>query len=177
MDLYTYSIMDSITYNKYKLLKTNNNIWKRIWNIKNNKIRNKYINSILIHYIHKEPIDLYYKDNLSIGMPNKKYEIYYDIFFNIYSLNFDIILYYTINNIKQYSNYTYQNGEPEDIYLYLMKNVLIKNSHLLNSLLKKLRCYKMVWYNCLQKIIKQITYINKLYDMDHHILIYLMELK
>lgn len=169
--------MDTIIYKKYTLLKTNKNIWKKIWSIKNNDNRNKYINSLLIHYINYELIDLYYKDNISIGMPNKKYEIYYDIYFNIYSLDFDIIIYYTIDNIKQYSNYIYQNGQPEDIYLYLIKNLLIKNTHLLNNLLNKLQYYKTTWYYNLQKIIKKITYKNRLYDMECHILNYLMELK
>ena len=96
--------MDPFIYKKYKLLKTNTNIWKQIWAIKHNNNRNKYIDSLLIHYIDNEFIDLYYKDNISIGMPNKKYEVYYDIYFNIYSLDFNIILYHTVDNIKSYSN-------------------------------------------------------------------------
>ena len=169
--------MDSIIYKKYTLLKTNNYIWKKIWAIKNNDNRNKYINFLLIHYINHELIDLYYKDNLSIGMPNKKYEIYYDIYFNVYSLDFDIIIYHVIDNIKQYSNYTYQNGQPEDIFLYLMKSFLIKNTRLLNNLLKQLQYYKTKWYYYLQYLIQKITFKNRLYDMDYHILSYLMVLK
>lgn len=169
--------MDSIIYKKYTLLKTNNNIWKKIWSIKNNDNRNKYIDSLLIHFINYELIDLYYKDNLSIGMSNKKYEIYYDIYFNIYSLDFDIIIHHMIDNIKQYSNSIYQNCQPEDIFLYLMKSTLIKNTNILNSLYKHLQNYKEIWYYYLEKLIKQITNTNKLYDMNDHILSYLMELK
>jgi len=166
--------MDLITYKKYTLLKTNNYIWKQIWNIKDNNKRNKYINSLLLHYINDKYIDSYNKDNISIGMPKKKYKIYYDLYFNLYTLKFDIILYYTIDNIKQYSNYTYKNGQPEDIFLYLMKHPLIKNTNLLNPLIKQLQYYKTKRYNCLQHIVKQITYNNELYDMDRHILGYLM---
>lgn len=169
--------MDPIIYKKYKLLKTNNNLWKKIWSIKNNNTRNTYINSTLIHYINYECIDLYYKENLIVGMPKKKYEIYYDIYFNIYSLDFDIILYYTVDNIKQYSNYTYKNGQSEDIFLYLMKSPLIRDTRLLNTLIKRLQYYKTKWYYYLQHLIKQITYKNQLYDMEDHILNYLMELK
>ena len=169
--------MDPLIYKKYTLLKTNTYIWKKIWSIKNNDSRNKYINSLLIHYINHECIDLYYKDNLSIGMPNKRYEIYYNIYFNIYSLDFDIIIYYTIDNIKQYPNSIYQNCQPEDIFLYLMKSPLIKDTHLVNPLYKQLQYYKSKWYNYLQNVIKKIMYQNRLYDINHHILSYLMELK
>ena len=169
--------MDSIIYKKYTLLKTNNNIWKRIWSIKNNDNRNKYINSLLIHYINHKFIDLYYKDNISIGMPNKKYEIYYDVYFNVYSLDFDIIIYYTIDNIKQYSNYTYQNGQPEDIYFYLIQSPLIRNTRLVDPLFKQLQYYKTTWYYNLLNLITKITYKNRLYDMEHRILSYLMELE
>ena len=169
--------MDSITYKKYTLLKTNNYIWKKIWSIKDNDNRNEYINTLLLYYIKYKCIDFYNKDTINIGMPKKKYEIYYDLFFNLYTLKFDIIIYYTIDNIKQYSNYTYKNGQPEDIFLYLMKHSLIKNTHLLNNLLKQLQFYKNKWYYYLQHLVKQITYNNGLYDMEHHILSYLMELE
>ena len=110
-------------------------------------------------------------------MPNKKYEIYYDVYFNVYSLDFDIIIYYTIDNIKQYSNYTYQNGQPEDIYFYLIQSPLIRNTRLVDPLFKQLQYYKTTWYYNLLNLITKITYKNRLYDMEHRILSYLMELE
>jgi hypothetical protein len=169
--------MDPFIYKKYTLLKTNNNIWKKIWSIKNNTIRNNYIDSVLIHLIKDTQIDLYYKDNLIVGMPSKKYNIYYDIYFNVYSLTFDIILYHSIDDIKQYSNYIYQNSQPEDIFLYLMQNPMIKETNLLNSLLKQLNNFKNQWYYTLLYLIKKITYKNSLCDINYHILDYLMVYK
>lgn len=166
--------MDATIYKKYTLLKTNNNIWKMIWSIKHNSTRNKYIDTILIHYIDHEFIDLYYKDNLNVGMPRKKYEVYYDVYFNIYSLDFDIILYYTVDNIKLYSKNIYQNCQPEEVFLYLMKSPIIKDTRLLNTILKRLQYYKNNWSYNLHYLIKQITYKNKLYDIDHLILDYIL---
>mgnify|MGYP004090298103 CR=1 FL=1 len=167
--------MDSTIYKKHTLLKTNINIWKTVWSIKNNTTRNEYINTLLIHFIKHEFIDLYYKDNLIIGMPRKKYEVYYDVYFNVYSLDFDIILYYTIDNIKLYSNSIYQNCQPEDIFLYLMQSSIIKQTRLLNTLLQRLNNYKAKWAYYLHYLIKQITLKYNLNVLDNNILAYLME--
>ena len=167
--------MDPNIYKKYTLLKNNTTIWKTIWSIKNNTTRNKYIDALLLHFIKHEFIDLYYKDNLITGMPRKKYEVYYDIYFNMYTLSFDIIIYYTIDNIKLYSNTIYQNHQPEEIFLYLMQSPIIKNTRLLNTLLNRLNNYKAKWSYFLHYLIKKITYKNNLSDVDHNILSYLME--
>ena len=55
-----------------------------------------------------------------------------------------------------------------------MKSPIIKDTRLLNTILKRLQYYKINWSYNLHYLIKQITYKNKLYDIDHLILDYLL---
>ena len=95
--------MDKLTYQKYKFLEKNNELYKLIWSIKNNDERNNKINYIIKTIRPKKLMKVEKLPSLVAGMPMDKIDIYLTIYYNIYTNKVYILS-------ERYTNYIIKNS-------------------------------------------------------------------
>lgn len=105
--------MDRSTLIKYNMLKNNNIIYQYIWSIKNNNLRNAYINYLCVCLNKDDPyiINEYYT-NSSVGMPRILNVIKAYVYFNHYHNMFEIQVFKNNSYIPDFGLITLQTLKP-----------------------------------------------------------------
>ena len=139
--------MNQDTFNKYTLfIKDNKYIWKHIWSINNNTIRNTFITNNYISILKNYSINYYFLENLIVGMPKLIKNKTIDIYLNKYDMTLDIEFFDKTNEITR-SNILYKNikyslnyklSDFQNIFLRLSPQYYIKNSCKLQQLIDKI---------------------------------------
>ena len=146
--------MDKLTYQKYKFLEKNNELYKLIWNIKNNDERNNKINYIIKTIRPKKLIKVEKLPCLVAGMPMDKVHIYLTIYYNIYTNKVYILS-------ERYTNYIIKNSTTFIFCfdkMFTTYTIIPKTLSILNRILiiEKINHYKNKYKHILYKLFDKI---------------------
>lgn len=146
--------MNKLTYQKYKFLEKNNELYKLIWSIKNNNERNNKINYIIKTITPKKLMKVEKLPSLVAGMPIDKVDTYLTIYYNMYTNKVYILS-------ERYTNYIIKNSTT---FIFCFDKMLSKYSiipktlSILNRivLIQKINNYRNTYKNILYKLINKI---------------------
>lgn len=146
--------MNKLTYQKYKLLEKNNELYKLIWSIKNNDERNNKINYIIKTIRPKKLIKVEKLLSLVAGMPMDKVHIYLTIYYNIYTNKVYILSErYTNYIIKNSTTFIFCFNKMFSTYTIIPKTLSILNRILI---IEKINNYRNTYKNIIYKIFDKI---------------------
>ena len=146
--------MNKVTYQKYKFLEKNNELYKLIWSIKNNDERNNKINYIIKTIRPKKLIKVEKLPSLVAGMPMDKVDIYLTIYYNIYTNKVYILSErYTNYIIKNSTTFIFCFDKMFSTYTIIPKTLSILNRILI---IEKINNYRNTYKNILYKIFDKI---------------------
>ena len=146
--------MNKVTYQKYKFLEKNNELYKLIWSIKNNDERNNKINYIIKTIRPKKLMKVEKLPSLVAGMPMDKVDIYLTIYYNIYTNKVYILSErYTNYIIKNSTTFIFCFDKMFSTYTIIPKTLSIFNRILI---IEKINNYRNTYKNIIYKIFDKL---------------------